>query len=191
MRGVTDARTNYSAFIGHRLLASGDLRKVLLKAKQRFDDGQTETDMLLIFDDQTGQQVEFDLRGSNEEMLERELPQPKPSGPGRPKLGVTSREVSLLPRHWDWLEQEPNGISAALRRLVEEASKRDPEVQQDRKVRAAVHRIMTAIAGDLPNYEEAARALFAKEQERFESLIRGWPKDVRKKLEQLSRKPAS
>jgi hypothetical protein len=97
----------------------------------------------------------------------------------------------LLPRHWDWLEQEPNGISASLRRLVEEASKRDPAEQHARKVRAAAHRFMTAMAGNLPNYEEASRALFAREQERFESLIRGWPKDVRRKLEELTRKGSS
>ena len=185
---MTESTDHYSAFVGQRLLASGDLRRVLLRTKQRLESGQLDPNELLIFDDQTGQQVEFDLRGSTEEMLERELPTPRATGPGRPKLGVVSREVSLLPRHWDWLEQEPNGISASLRRLVEEASKRDPAEQRARKVRAAVHRFMTAMAGNFPNYEEASRALFAGEQERFESLIRGWPKDVRKKLEEMTRK---
>lgn len=188
MEETTDS---YSAFVGERLLATGELRKVLLKAKQRLDNGQLDEHALLIFDDQTGQQVEFDLRGSAEEVLQRELPAPRITGPGRPKLGVISREVSLLPRHWDWLEQEPNGISASLRRLVEEASKRDPAEQRARKVRAAAHRFMTSMAGNLPNYEEASRALFAREQDRFESLIRGWPKDVRKKLEELTRKGSS
>src|SRR4051794_25385876 len=150
MSAMPDLPEHYSAFVGDRLLASGELRKVLLKAKQRVEAGQADADTLLIFDDHTGQQVEFDLRGSAEEMLQRELPAPRPSGPGRPKLGVVSREVSLLPRHWDWLEQESNGISAALRRLVEEASKRDPAEQRARKVRAAAHRFMTAMAGNFP-----------------------------------------
>ncbi|MFY0534142.1 DUF2239 family protein [Nannocystis pusilla] len=34
---------------------------------------------------------------------------PARTGPGRPKLGVVSREVSLLPRHWEWLERQPSG----------------------------------------------------------------------------------
>jgi hypothetical protein len=180
-----ETEASYSAFIGTRLLVSGELKKVLLKVKQRLDAG--EEALVLIFSDSSGQQVEFDLRGTPDEMLARELPAPRPAGPGRPKLGVVSREVSLLPRHWDWLEQEPSGISAALRRLVEEASKRDPERQRARHARAAASRFMTALAGDLPNYEEASRALFAEDQARFEELIRSWPKDVRKQLERLTR----
>ncbi|HEY8432559.1 MAG TPA: NAD(P)H-hydrate epimerase, partial [Sandaracinaceae bacterium] len=92
--------------------------------------------------------------------LAREAPAPR-TGPGRPKLGVVSREVSLLPRHWEWLEREPNGISAALRRLVEEAMKRDPERQRARRARDATGRVMTSLAGDLPGFEEAMRALYA------------------------------
>jgi len=183
---MTEPQESYSAFVGDRLLATGELRKVLLKAKQRHDGGEHHD--LLIFDDQTGQQLEFDLRGPTEQMLERELPPPRSAGPGRPKLGVVSREVSLLPRHWDWLEQEPNGISAALRRLVEEASKRDPAEQRARKSRAAASRFMTALAGNLPSYEEASRALFAGDQAGFEEHIKSWPKDVRKKLEEMTRK---
>jgi hypothetical protein len=178
--------SSYAAFAGDRLIASGDAHRVILRAKQAHDAGNE--DPLLVFDESTGQQIEFDLRGSPEEVLARELPaELGPAGPGRPKLGVVSREVSLLPRHWDWLEQEPNGISAALRRLVEEASKRDPEQQRQRKMRAAVSRIMSALAGNRPHYEEALRALFAGEQERFEEEIRGWPKDLRKLLVQLTR----
>jgi hypothetical protein len=47
----------------------------------------------LIFHDQTGKQVDFDLRGSIREVLERVAPKPVRTGPGRPRLGVTSREV--------------------------------------------------------------------------------------------------
>jgi hypothetical protein len=98
---------------------------------------------------------------------------------------VVSREVSLLPRHWDWLEQQPNGISAALRRLVEEARKRAPGEERARLAREAAARFMTAIAGNLPGYEEASRALFAKDHERFRQRIAAWPEDVRLHLERL------
>jgi hypothetical protein len=178
-----EPQDTYAAFAGDRLIAAGELKKVLLKTKQRLDSG--ESDGILIFQDATGMQVEFDFRGSAEEVLARELPSARSQGPGRPKLGVTSREVSLLPRHWDWLEQEPNGISAALRRLVEEASKRNPREQRARRARAAASRFMTAMAGNLPHFEEASRALFAADRARFEELIREFPKDVRKHLEHL------
>jgi uncharacterized protein len=175
----------YTAFAGDRLIGAGPLQDVLAQAKRRFDRGSGG--QLLIFEDQTGQQLEFDLRGTLDEVLARELPPPRTPGPGRPKLGVVSREVSLLPRHWEWLEAQPNGISAALRRLVDTASKREPGQERARRLRAAASRVMSALAGNLPNFEEASRALFAQEQERFEQLIRRWPKDVRTHFERLSR----
>ena len=138
---------------------------------------------VLIFDDQTGREVDFDLRGSVDEVLARETP-PAP-GPGRPKLGVVSREVSLLPRHWEWLEQQPNGISAALRRIVEDASKRNPDEQRARRARDAASRVMTALAGDRPGFEEASRALFAGDLGRLRSLTRRWPIDLRRHLARL------
>jgi hypothetical protein len=100
---------------------------------------------------------------------------------------VVSREVSLLPRHWEWLEAQPNGISAAMRRLVDQASKRNPGKERARRARTAASRVMTALAGNLPGFEEASRALFAEDQARFEQLIRRWPRDVRKHFERLSR----
>jgi hypothetical protein len=92
---------------------------------------------------------------------------------------VVSREISLLPRHWDWLEQQPNGASAALRRLVEEARKRDPGKERTRLATAAAGRILSAMAGNLPGYEEASRALYAGNRARFEELILDWPRDIR------------
>ena len=131
-----------------------------------------------MFEVETGRQVDFHLRRPLEEILEDALPSPSP-GPGRPRLGVVSREVSLLPRHWDWLEQQPNGISAALRRLVEQAIKTEPGRERARRIRAASSRVLAALAGDRPNYEEACRALFAGDTARFEALIERWPKDIR------------
>ena len=153
------APASYSAFSGVRLIAFGGLADVLGAAKAYVD--TTEDPQLLIFEDRTGRQVDFDFRGSLEEVLARALPRPERTGPGRPKLGVVSREVSLLPRHWDWLESQPQGISAGLRRLVEEARKRNPGEERARKGREALNKFITAIAGNLPNFEEATRALFA------------------------------
>lgn len=167
---------SYSAFAGIHRIATGSLREVLPVLKERFD--RNDREMVLVFELETGRQVDFDLRGSLQEVLEREAPT-QPRGPGRPRLGVTSREVSLLPRHWEWLEQQPSGSSAALRRLVEAAIKTQPGKEQARRIRAAVSRFLATMAGDRPGYEEAMRALFAGDAARFESLAQRWPKDIR------------
>jgi hypothetical protein len=167
--------SSYVAFAGTRRVAAGGLREVLPVLRQRFQ--RDRSDLVLVFDVDTGRQVDFDLRGSLDEVLERAAPV-RARGPGRPKLGVTSREVSLLPRHWEWLEQQPNGISAALRRLVEQASKAQPGREHARRVREALSRFLSSIAGDRPNYEEACRALFAGDVARFEALVQRWPKDI-------------
>lgn len=149
--------------------------------KLRFDRDPGEA--VLIFDDRTGRQVDFDFRGTDAEVVARAVasnrtPDQAKPGPGRPKLGIISREISLLPRQWEWLEQQPNGISAALRRLVDEARKRDPEGEKARLAREAASSFMTAIAGNFPGFEEASRALFAKDNARLRELVGGWPKDI-------------
>ena len=164
----------YTAFVDEKKLASGRLAAVLERAREHRGGKKT----LLVFDDLTGRQVDFDLRGSLEEILARVEGRER-TGPGRPKLGVVSREVSLLPRHWDWLEAQPNGISAALRRLVDEARKRAPAAERARAARDAASRFMWAMAGNRPDFEEASRALFADDRGRFDELTRRWPKDVR------------
>ncbi|HET9933609.1 MAG TPA: DUF2239 family protein [Polyangiaceae bacterium] len=163
------------AFSGDRRISSGSIEEVLSLLKARFDRAEPDA---LCFDVQTGAQVDFDLRGTLPEVLARVQPNEQ-RGRGRPKLGVTGREVSLLPRHWEWLEQQPNGISATLRRLVEHATKADPGREQARNTRAALSRVLSAMAGNRENYEEACRALFQGDDARFESLIEAWPSDVR------------
>lgn len=178
-----DELRTYTAFNGDRMIASGALPDVLRAAKrlvERDPDAQP-----LFFDDDTGHQFGFDLRGTIDQVLARALPPVPPPSRGRPRLGVVSREVSLLPRHWEWLEQQPNGISAALRRLVDEARKRDPDAQRARRARDAASRVMTALAGDRPNFEEASRALFAGDYARLQSLTRRWPIDIRRHLARL------
>jgi len=173
-----DHEKTYSAFAGERRIASGALNALLSTTKAYLDGARDPR--VLIFEDQTGQQVDFDFSGTLAEVLERVAPSvPDRPGPGRPKLGVISREVSLLPRHWEWLEGEPQGISAALRRLVDEAKKKNPGEQAARQAREAVNKFLTAMAGDLEHFEEATRALFAKDNARFAELTAAWPRDIR------------
>lgn len=165
------------AFAGARRVASGPVRDVLTVLKQRFD--RDDGDMVLVFEVESGRQIDFDLRGSLEKVLARHAPDEPARGPGRPRLGVVSREVSLLPRHWEWLEDQPTGTSGAMRRLVEQAAKSDTGRDRARRTRAALYKILSALAGDLPHFEEASRALFAGDTERFRKLVSGWPRDVR------------
>ena len=171
-----ESEPSHVAFVGVRRVAAGPLREVLAVLKQRFD--QDPAELVLVFETEMGRQVDFDLRGSLAEVLERHAAVPA-RGPGRPKLGVTSREVSLLPRHWSWLEEHASGISGALRRLVEHAMQSEGGPERARRRRAALSRFLSTMAGDRPHYEEACRALFAGDTERFEALVQRWPKDIR------------
>lgn len=166
----------YVAFAGARLVAEGEVGDVLPVLKRRFD--RSPSDKVLVFDTETGRQTDFDLTGTLEDVLARTEVGSR-RGPGRPKLGVTSREIALLPRHWEWLEEQPNGISAAVRRLVEEAMKKAPGRERARRLRASLSNVLTAVAGDRPNYEEATRALFAGDVEQLEKLVARWPSDLR------------
>jgi uncharacterized protein len=177
-----ESEQTFTAFKGQSVIASGPLEKVLPELKKRFDADKSA--MMLIFDDATGRQVDFDLRGTEAQVLARALPGQR-TGPGRPKLGVVSREISLLPRHWEWLEEQPSGASAALRRLVDEARRREQGRQRVRLALDAAARFMSAIAGNLPGYEEATRALYAKDRSQLESLTSKWPRGVRKHMLQL------
>jgi hypothetical protein len=164
------------------MIGRGSPRQVLAAVKAAGDAGQA----VLVFDRATGRTVEFDLRGDLETALAR-LPQATPEpdaaaakrGPGRPKLGVTAREVTLLPRHWTWLADQPGGASVALRKLVETAMREAEGPDRARKARDAAYRFMTALAGDLPGYEDAVRALFAEDEAGLERAVAGWPEGVR------------
>lgn len=165
-----------AAFSGPRLIARGASREVLPAVKAAADAGED----VLVFDLATGRTAEFDLRGDLEAALARlpEAPEIR-KGPGRPKLGVTAREVTLLPRHWDWLAGQPGGASAALRRIVEAAMREAEGPDRVRRAREATYRFMTATAGDLPNYEEATRMLFAGDWTAFDAAVAEWPEGVR------------
>jgi hypothetical protein len=169
-----DTAPRFTVFAGDRLIARGNLVHVARAAHAAADDQP------LVFADATGRVVDLDLRGTADEAAARVAPQAPPPKParGRPKLGVTAREVTLLPRHWDWLAAQPGGASAALRRLVDDARRQSGSVDAARRAQEAAYRIMTTLAGNLPHYEEALRALFAGDQDRVSSLMADWPQDV-------------
>lgn len=181
----------FTAFCGPRRIAAGSLLDVARAVRTAAD-----TAPLLVFDDATGRVVDLDLRGTDAELAERyPAPAPEeeasPRGRGRPKLGVVAREVTLLPRHWDWLAAQPGGASVALRRLVEEARRADAPRQQARTAQEIAYRFMTAMAGDLPGFEEASRALFASDRPRMTAEMAPWPEDIRAYTLKLAFPPAA
>jgi hypothetical protein len=188
---MTNSSPKYcTAFAGTRQIASGYLRDVVYKAQE--SNIQYDQASVLIFDDNTGEVIDIDLRGTPEvpshqlaEINTSATPNSEPTlegsgarGPGRPKLGVVAREVTLLPRHWDWLASQPGGASVALRKLAEEARRTSQGRDRLRATQEAAYRFISAMAGNEPGFEEAARALFAGDQERFAKLIEPWPIDV-------------
>jgi uncharacterized protein len=180
----------YVVFAADDCIAAGDLREVARAAREALD--RRSDASILIFDGNTSETVELDLRGSLDQVLARlpiipdapatgdsEPEAPASRGPGRPKLGVVAREVTLLPRHWEWLGRQPGGASVAIRKLVDEARRGSEDRDRIRAAQDAAYRFMSVMAGNKPHFEDAIRALFAPDRERFVQLIAGWPKDVR------------
>ncbi len=173
-----DSVTGCTAFAGHRQIASGPVAEVARAVREALDADPALS--VLVFDDATANQVELDLRGTPDEVAARhEVPPAAPRGPGRPKLGVVAREVTLLPRHWEWLASQPGGASVTLRKLVEEARKANADSDAARVARDAAYRFMLAACGNLPEFEEVTRALYAGDHARFNGLTDAWPADVR------------
>jgi len=185
-----------TAFEGSGLLSSGPLIEVVLAVKNAVEDGAAKP--VLIFDDVTGRVIDFDLRGTKADIIARlsqpssdpgprrisspaasEEPATEPRGRGRPKLGVIGREVTLLPRQWEWLAAQPGGASVALRKLVDDAKRTGGAMQKMRATQEVAYHFMSAMGGDLPGFEEATRALFANDRLRFEQQVSNWPEDVR------------
>jgi hypothetical protein len=172
--------TTCTAFTGDRFLASGPAWQVALAVKAVLSADAAAR--LLIFDDSTGRQVDFDLRGNDAEIVARLKPADADGAaraPGRPKLGVVAREVTLLPRHWDWLASQPGGASVTLRKLVEAARAAGHGTERVRTAQQAADRFMAAMLGNSPGYEDASRALYAGDAARFQELSAGWPADLR------------
>lgn len=191
---------SFTTFDGHQRIASGTLPVNALAAKKALEGKSAGP--VLIFDDATGRSVDVDTRGTCEEVAARFATAPPteavpddPSGPlevssprgrGRPKLGVVPREVTLLPRHWDWLATQPGGASVVLRKLVEEARHASAEKDKLRMAHERAYHFMEAVGGDLPGFEEAIRALFANNASQVNALLAAWPRDVREHVMQLA-----
>ena len=187
--------TPCTAFAGTSRLASGTLLEVAAATKQAADVGEVEP--VLIFDDLTSRSIELDLRGSIDDVLHRIAPEPTTEKAtveappevrprGRPRLGVVAREVTLLPRHWEWLGSQPGGASVALRKLVEDARSRNAGRDRIRLAQESAYRFMSAMAGNERGFEEAIRALFAGNGERFDAETASWPPDVRAHARKLA-----
>ncbi|MEH2538679.1 MULTISPECIES: DUF2239 family protein [unclassified Bradyrhizobium] len=192
------SRPLFTAFIGPQRLAAGPHAEVALAVMQA--SRRPAVLPIIIFNDATGQPIDLDLRGAEGDVIAR-LPQPasppeveadeaaaaiEPRGRGRPRLGVVAREVTLLPRHWEWLGAQPGGASVALRKLVDEARRANGDADRARAARDAAYRFMSVMAGNLAGFEEASRALFADDRRRFVALVAGWPDDIRDHVVKLA-----
>ena len=202
---MTTAATTVTAFLDGRRLAAGPRAVVAQALAALSAEGQV---MALVFDDRSGAQVDLDLSGGPEAIAARyaevapasgapdnsndetgragAFDEAGKAGRGRPKLGVVAREITLLPRHWDWLASQPGGASVVLRKLVDRERKQAAWDDMVRDLRAATQRFMTAMAGDLPGYEEASRALYAGDHARFVAETEAWPADIRDHARRLA-----
>lgn len=183
------------AFAGQTCVARGSLAQVAREARAILDKDRHIP--LVVLDAVTSEPIEVDFRGTPGEVVARLMANPETGGefvatierraaPGRPRLGVVAREITLLPRHWEWLSEQPGGASVTLRKLVEEARRSGAGEAQLRRARESSHRFMTMMAGNEPGFEEALRALFAGDRQTFHGLTEVWPPDVRDHARRLA-----
>jgi hypothetical protein len=193
---TSDNGGSHRVFAGDQCLARGSILDVALAARRAVHAGESRT--IVVLDAVTSHVVDLDLRGTDDEIAARlahaaapvepangspgEAPAP---GPGRPRLGVVSREVSLLPRHWDWLKTQRGGASAALRRLVDEARRSSGPHDRRAAAQESVDRFLSVTSGDRPHYEDALRAFYAGRDDELRQLVAGWPADIRDHLHTL------
>lgn len=187
----------YTLFDGHRRVAAGTLPEMIVALQEAAKGG---SQWLLLFEDATGRQIDVDTRAgvvgpaeaashsATDSTTEASVAEANvtPRGPGRPRLGVVAREVTLLPHHWEWLAAQPGGASVTLRKLVEHARKTGASEERARNAREASYRFLHAVAGNLPDYEEVTRALFSADLPRMEQLMLTWPTDVREHAVRLA-----
>jgi uncharacterized protein len=202
-------RASWIAFAGTRRIHSGSPAEVARAAKLAGDGGEQA---VLVFDE-ASRVVDIDYRGSHEDVIARlglvddasvqsngngkgedaspYLENPAPRGRGRPRLGVVAREVTLLPRHWDWLATQPGGASAAVRRLVDAARQANADKDRLRTAKESAYRFISAMAGNEQGFEEATRALFAGDEARFVAMSDSWPSDVREHARALAQQASA
>lgn len=173
-----NTQNTYTAFSGHTLIAQAQLPGIALKLKHLSETAEN----ILIFNDQTGRQIDLDLSGSEQEIQQR-YSEPEPAKKvGRPKLGVISREITLQKKHWDWLDQQSASASAVIRKLIDKELNDPASESNIMLAKQATDRFMSAMLGNMPNYEEATRALYQGDQEVFLKMIQDYPKDIREYL---------
>lgn len=183
------AEKTFIAFRGTTCIARGPLVDVAAAARAAGDEPAADA-AVLVFDAETSEAVDLDLRGGVEDVRARYAPatpaSETPRAPGRPKLGVVAREVTLLPRHWEWLAAQPGGASVTLRKVVETAMRAGVDDGRVRAAQDATYRFATALAGDEAGYEEAIRALYAGDASRFGECTAKWPADARAHARELA-----
>ena len=189
------APASYTAFLEQKQIGSGNFEAVKCEACQRVTEGERRP--IIIFNDANGRVVDIDYQ--NPELSQEPLPisssvhadEAKEDRQlrrvGRPKLGVVAKEVTLLPRHWEWLAAQQGGASVTLRKLVEEARRKNPDAEIMQQSRDACYRIINALAGNEAASEDALRALYADDQQTFAEIIALWPQDVSRYVNKMSR----
>ncbi|MES2802482.1 MAG: DUF2239 family protein [Bdellovibrionota bacterium] len=182
---------NYTVFAGFKIISQGNIEEVAIATKKYL---KKEDDVrLLIFSDLSGKQMDLDLSGADKDVIDRlsvykaAEASVSVSGPGRPKIGVKPREVSLLPLHWEWLSTQSGGASATIRRLVDEKMKAPTPKDKIKQTQESVYTFLNSIAGDLTNFEDAIRFLYRQDEAKFKDAIADWPKDLKKHTLTLSR----
>jgi uncharacterized protein len=192
---ISPSFDSYTSFDGYSRIASGPLRTVALAVKRAIESGTVGP--ILTFEDATGRLIDVDTESTEQAALAHlTLKEAADSSPdshvethrerGRPKLGVVAREITLLPRHWEWLATQPGGASVTLRKLVDEARRANVAKDKTRNAQERAYRFMSALAGNLDDFEEASRALFANNRQRFIENLASWPGDVRDYAIQLA-----
>ncbi|MCC2615272.1 DUF2239 family protein [Aestuariibacter halophilus] len=168
----------YIAIYEKQLIARGDIIHVIraIKARNQFIEPY-------LYEVNTCQRIDIDWYGSADEVIAK-LPNtlaPTPAKRGRPKLGVTSKEVTLLPRHWQWLSKQRGGASTTLRRLVDQAINNMSAKEQLHMLQSQLYNLMTVMA-DEAGFEEASRALYRADNEAFQRAIQTWPDEIKQLL---------
>ncbi|MGR0306679.1 DUF2239 family protein [Acinetobacter beijerinckii] len=170
--------TTYTAFSGHTFFTNGCIAEVALKIKKNSETTQN----ILIFNDQTGQQIDLDIIGSDQEIQQRYSELEPAKKVGRPKLGVISREITLQKKHWDWLDQQNSSASAVIRKLIDKELNDPASESNIMLARQSTDRFMSAMLGNMPNYEEATRALYQGDKEVFLNMIQDYHNDIKEYL---------
>jgi hypothetical protein len=160
-----------TVFLKNEVIARGAPEEVV--PKMRALQPLERTSDLLAFDDETGRQIDLDLRPEAQPVPRR----------GRPSLGVEAKEVTLLPRHWEWLASQRGGASATLRKLVEDALRKGRSAKDHHD---AAYRFLYAIAGDLPHFVDAMREMYAGNKVGYDHFTYDWPRDIRDHGRQLA-----